>query len=226
VLVVESGTLTLQGNTDHFAIVRPARGGSGSYKEDIAAGTVVTAEAGDAIEIPARPPDARNDGDAPAVVLGVTLSPPPVRDADSPAMRPPQTGGIVVEASSLWLAMAGVTGAAALPPGVEVHSLAFASTSRLLTGPVTLGLGRAVLPAGTGLPAHRVPGLELFAVEAGTLQFDAAADPAATAHPQAVAAGSSVTVEATTAGPVRGGDGPLDLLVVVIAPAPELTSAS
>jgi hypothetical protein len=56
------------------------------------------------------------------------------------------------------------------PPGVDVTVLA-GGAAHLPTGPVTLGLGRVVLPSAAALPAHRVTGAELVAVEAGTLSL-------------------------------------------------------
>jgi predicted ester cyclase len=197
-LVVERGILTVEGGA-WVAIGRPARDGSGDDPTIVPDGTEAMAEPGDAIVLPLGVGAVRNDGATPVMALGVALFAPPNLDSIGSAYVPSNGGAITGAAPALALVLAGFADSRELPPGVIVEPIARMAVTTLPNGPVTVGLGRAVLPPGIGLPLRNVPGLALLAVEAEGMDLD----------------------QTETAGTVRdSGDGPLELLIAVVAPAP------
>jgi quercetin dioxygenase-like cupin family protein len=212
---------------------------AGCHQRDVVAdGYETTVEPGDAIVVPATAPDLRNDGASPAVALGIALF-APVGEGMARALAARNGGAAAARVLALELAMIQQAGTmAALEPGVTVAPVASASVVALPAGPVRVGLGRAVLPTGTGLPGHRVPGVELLAVEEGTLRLDVVAGPAPARPPDSAAdessadpphtveSGRSVAIQAASIGAAEGaGDTELALLIAVVGPAPAAPSS-
>jgi quercetin dioxygenase-like cupin family protein len=166
---------------------------------DVPPGTEVALHPGDGLVVP---PGARhrfrNAERAPAVVVAATLLPWHSQGVPD--------GGAFLWPVALW--------PAARTPEVTAHLLAEGAVTGLPTGRAVIRLGRLTLPGHAGLAPHTATGPHLAVVEAGTLDAAIAGGPLA---PRS--AGTAVLTRFGAAATLRnGGDGPLVVLLVTIAP--------
>jgi hypothetical protein len=166
----------------------------------VAAGTTLTLEIGDQIVVPASTGFSEwNAGQGPAVKVAIPL----LVGAGGPE-------------GATWDAAA-----------IAAVDLVVAERTELPAAVMRVTLARYTLAPGASLPAHLVTGLDLIAVEAGTLDLILAGDRLPTRHqttPGAVVAygaGSRIPpVEPGTTRSVRNaGDEPLVVLVASLTPA-------
>lgn len=219
-IVVESGSLTVQGNGT-AGIRRAAADGLAGVAEPIVPKTDATVSAGDALVVQHGAPAVRNDAATPAEALGLALV---QSSGNASATHPLMTrNGVPSVGGALALAM--TTPAhhrtTVLQRGLTVRPLATAVARELPSGPIAIDVGRVLLVPHDSVPAHHVSGLQLLVVEAGTLDLGAAG-PNGTGREATVHAGDTVAVRAAAIGPVRSTDArSLALLVVTIEPLRE-----
>lgn len=177
------------------------RAATPATEETVAPGLEVLLGPGDAVTYPdyAAPADVRNDGDEPAIVVGVAII------ADDPAAPPVLT----------------------LPPGVSGEQLAQAATADLASLPSTalaVGIWRLRLPPGTSFGPYETAGLEALRVEQGAVERaflrPGEAQPARPPRPHS--AGTTAPFLPPAPGVRRvvahAGDGPAEVLALTIEP--------
>ena len=207
VLLVDAGTLTVRPTPGAVSAV-PVAGGEAGTRDRDSGSSALDAPAvlgpGDGLVIAkGGPVTLHNEGTVPVVVLVVAAAVPVPAELPGTSIRP--------------------------PAGVRHDVLAGGPVADLPTGTATVAIGRAVLVAGSAVPAHRVGIAEMVAVEEGSLALIDSGGAWVSALPNAelraadedpVPAGGGVRVDhGAVVGYAATGNSPLEVVLVTIQPA-------